>query len=116
MSLLSNQACFLADVCRLLTFIGGVGLLVTGGELYRTKEQQAMYLKQGKSATANSMHLKRCAIDLNIFRVVNGKFQELSDPLLWQQIGKYWKSLDEKNRWGGDWKKPRDPWHFERNV
>ena len=104
MSLLSNQACFLD------------GLAVTIGEAFRTKEQQEIHVKAGRSATMNSMHLKRCAIDLNVFKLVDGGYQLLSDPILGQEIGKYWKSLDEKNRWGGDWKKPFDPWHFERKV
>ncbi len=42
--------------------------MVTGGELARTPEQQAIYVKTGRSKTLNSIHLKRCAIDLNFFK------------------------------------------------
>ena len=41
---------------------------MTGGELARTPEQQAIYFKTGRSKTMNSIHLKRCAIDLNFFK------------------------------------------------
>jgi hypothetical protein len=60
----------------------------------------------------NSIHLKRCAIDLNFFK--DGK-------LIWDReqlapIGAYWQSLNPKNRWGGNFKTLVDVPHFERNV
>ena len=35
------------------------------GEAERAQSQQEIYVKQGKSKTSNSMHLKRCAVDLH---------------------------------------------------
>jgi hypothetical protein len=116
MSLLNEQACFLADCWRLCEYIRSLGLTVTGGELYRTPEQQAIYVKSGKSKTSNSMHLQRCAIDLNIFVKPNGKFVLLADAATWQTIGQYWKSLSPTNRWGGEFKGFADLNHFERAV
>jgi peptidoglycan L-alanyl-D-glutamate endopeptidase CwlK len=89
--------------------------VVTGGELFRTQEQQEIYLKNGKSKTKNSMHLKRCAIDLNIFTMTEGKPILCTDGDKIKSIGDYWESLDEKNRWGGNWKW-KDINHFERSV
>lgn len=110
MSLVTEQAKFLRDVCKLLDFIDKQGLVVTGGELYRTTEQQQIYVKTGRSTTMNSNHLRRCAIDLNFFK--NGALTY--DTALLTPVGTYWKSLDPKNEWGGFWKSFKDVPHFER--
>ena len=67
MSLSQEQAAFLLDACKLIQYATEQGFVVTGGELARTPEQQAIYFKTGRSKTMNSIHLKRCAIDLNFF-------------------------------------------------
>lgn len=112
MSLSQEQAAFLVDACKLIQYATEQGWMVTGGELYRTPEQQEIYLKTGRSKTMASNHLKRCAIDLNFFK--DGK-------LVWDRqqlapIGAYWESLNSKNRWGGNFKSLIDVPHFERNV
>jgi len=118
MSLMSEQAQFLADVfTRLYPFIHEHGIdAITGGELYRTQEQEAIYQRDGKSATSNSMHLQRCAIDLNLFIRMNGSFAIQNDKVKLQPIFDYWESLDPKNRSGGNFKTLYDPGHFERHV
>jgi len=52
----------------------------------------------------SSTHLHRLAQDFNLFinddrveRYVTG------DSVAWQDLGKFWKSLHERARWGGDW-------------
>jgi len=112
MSLVAEQAAFLRDVRKLLTKAEELGFVVTGGELYRTPEQQEIYVKTGRSKTMNSIHLKRCAIDLNFF-----KGNKLTyDKTLIKPLGDYWESLDPKNRWGGNWTRFVDVPHFERRV
>ena len=112
MSMVAEQAAFLRDACKLIQYATEQGWVVTGGELFRTAEQQTIYVKTGRSKTMNSNHLKRCAIDLNFFR--DGK-------LVWDRaqlapLGAFWESLDPKNRWGGNFKSLVDVPHFERNV
>lgn len=112
MSLSREQAAFLLDVCKLINYATEQGWMITGGELYRTPEQQQIYLKTGRSKTMASNHLKRCAIDLNFFK---------DGQLIWDKnqiapLGAYWESLNEKNRWGGNFKSLVDVPHFERNV
>ena len=112
MSLVAEQDAFLQDVCKLLQYAAEQGWVVTGGELYRTPEQQEIYLKTGRSKTMASNHLKRCAIDLNFFK--DGK-------LIWDKaqiapLGAYWEALNSKNRWGGNFRSLVDVPHFERNV
>ena len=68
MNLVQEQQLFLLDAVRLIAYATKLGFCVTGGELYRTTEQQEIYVKSGRSKTMNSNHLKRCAIDLNFFK------------------------------------------------
>jgi hypothetical protein len=99
MSLSQEQAAFLLDACKLIQYATEQGFMVTGGELARTPEQQAIYVK-------------RCAIDLNFFK--DG--QIIWDKGILAPLGAYWESLHPKNRWGGNFKSLVDCPHFERNV
>ena len=112
MSLSQEQAAFLRDMCKLVEYASSQGFLVTAGELYRTPEQQEIYVKTGRSKTLNSIHLKRCAIDLNFFK--DGKI--IWDKQMLAPLGAFWESLHPKNRWGGNFKSLVDCPHFERNV
>jgi peptidoglycan L-alanyl-D-glutamate endopeptidase CwlK len=110
MSLVNEQWAFLQDVARLLAYIAEQGLVATGGELWRSPEQQEIYLSTGRSKTRNSYHLKRLAIDLNF--IEGGQLAECPE-----HVGAYWESLTpEVNVWGGRWQSPYDPGHFERRV
>jgi hypothetical protein len=111
-NLSTEQAAFLLDVCKLVQFATDEGFTVTGGELFRTPEQQAIYVKTGRSKTLQSNHLRRLAIDLNFIR--NGKLVYEAEAL--ESVGKFWESLHPKNRWGGHFSSFKDRPHFERNV
>ena len=80
--------------------------------MFRTVEQQAIYVQTGRSKTLNSNHLKRLAIDLNFFK--DG--QIIWDKGVLTPLGAYWESLYPKNRWGGNFNSLVDCPHFERNV
>jgi hypothetical protein len=110
MSLVIEQAAFLLDVCKLVQHATGIGFTLTAGELYRTPEQQELYVKTGRSQTMNSMHLKRLAVDFNIFR--DGKLVGSKAALA--PLGAYWESLNPLNSWGGNGKKLVDCPHFSR--
>ena len=112
MSLVAEQAEFLKDAAKLINKCFELGFVVTGGELFRTPEQQAIYTQKGLSKTSNSMHLKRCALDLNFFK--DGAMIQKREPLI--PVGQYWESLNPKNRWGGNFKNFVDCPHFERQV
>lgn len=102
---------FLQDVAMLIHYASSQGFKLTGGELWRTDEQQEIYLKDGKSQVKRSNHQDRMAIDFNLF--VHEKIQ-WSKNKYWKQLGDFWKSLRPENRWGGDYKTLSDPYHFER--
>ena len=112
MSLVKEQAAFLLDVVKLINFATEQGFVVTGGELFRTAEQQQIYMKTGRSKTMNSLHLKRCAIDLNFFK--DGKL--CYDKKVLAPLGAFWESLDPLNSWGGNGVKLVDTPHFSRGM
>lgn len=115
MGLVQKQAEFLINVTQLLAKAYELGFVVTAGELYRTPEQQKIYIQQGRSKTMESKHLQRLAIDLNFFKLNNeGNLELTYSKSELQQIGDYWEKLDAENRWGGNWKNFKDTPHFER--
>jgi D-alanyl-D-alanine carboxypeptidase len=110
MSLVKTQSEFALDVARLITYATSEGFMVTGGELYRTKAQQEIYVKAGLSKTMDSQHIKRLAIDINLLDSHGG----LCAASQYAPIGAYWQSLNSANRWGGNFKNFADANHFER--
>jgi hypothetical protein len=110
MSLSQEQAAFLRDMCKLVEYASSQGFMVTAGELYRTPEQQELYVKTGRSQTMNSLHLKRLAIDFNFFQ--DGKL--VYDKKVLAPLGAYWESLHPLNSWGGNGVKLVDTPHFSR--
>ena len=123
MSKSDEQARFLLDACMLIRYATRLGFKVTGDELTRSQEQQLAHVAAGRSRTLKSKHLERQAIDLNFFiggQYINAMKGEEAERIL-RPLGKFWESLDEKNRWGGNFDKDftrKDPWidvaHFER--
>lgn len=111
-SLVLEQQAFLLDVAAFIIWCKDEGWFVTGGELFRTPEQQRIYVETGRSKTMNSNHLRRLAIDLNFFR--DGKL--IYDKAALQKVGDFWESLHKQNSWGGNWNSFKDVPHFERRV
>lgn len=99
-----NQWMFLQDVAKLIAFASNRGYRLTAGEMYRTKEQQEIYLKAGLSKANTSQHQKRLAVDLNLF-VDDGEGFEWEPGICpeWIELGEYWEGLSPENRWGGNW-------------
>ena len=112
MALVAEQHAFLMDVCRLIAHAVREGFIVTGGELFRTMEQQRIYGETGRSTTMNSFHLKRLAIDLNCFK--DGVL--VQDKTALQPVGDFWEGLNPHNKWGGNWNTLKDLLHFERRA
>lgn len=112
MSAVRDQAAFLLDLGKLVEYATAQGFVVTGGELYRTPEQQQIYVKTGRSRTMNSLHLQRRAVDLNFFK--DGKL--VYDKAVLAPLGLFWESLHPLNSWGGNGVKLVDVPHFSRGV
>ena|ERR1700678_942172 len=109
------QQLFARDTLELFKEIYGLGYTFTYGEAMRSPEQAALYAKEGKGII-DSLHCKRLAIDINLFR--DGVYLDKTED--YAEIGKYWESLSPANRWGGRFHKKDgtlfpDSNHFERN-
>lgn len=84
---------------------------LTFGECYRTPEQAALNAKNG-SGISNSLHTKRLAIDLMLFK--DGVWMEKSEDF--RALGEWWEAQSEPEKgivcaWGGRFPKP-DGNHF----
>jgi hypothetical protein len=112
MSMVDEQFAFLQDVMKLVAYAAQLGFKVTGGELFRTPEQQAIYIQKGLTHTSNSYHLKRLAIDLNFFK----DDSLVGDISVLTPLGNYWQSLNPKNSAGMLWESFKDTDHFERRA
>lgn len=109
MTLGQKQEVFTHNVAMLILYAENNGFKCRARELQRTKEQQDIYIKQGKSKTNKSNHLNSCAID--IYFLQNNKIVENKEDL--QLLGDYWESLNKDNKWGGNYKSFLDCPHFE---
>ena len=94
MSLSDKQAEFLINFSELIHWCNVNGYKVTGGELFRTQDQQDIYLSQKKTTIKHSKHQDKLAIDLNL--IINGR---LATPEEYRPLGEYWEFLG--GRWGG---------------
>ena len=119
MSVNAEQWAFLQDVAKLIQWAKEQGYMLTGGELKRTLAQQAIYVKKGFSDTMESLHLMALAQDLNVFIKRGSRWRLTYDYEDVKPLGDYWKSLNPKNHWGGDFKLRSggtDTPHFERRL
>jgi peptidoglycan L-alanyl-D-glutamate endopeptidase CwlK len=115
MSLRAKQSVFMHNLGKLIIFAYENGMELTAGELLRTSDQQKLYfegyslIKTGgvlklaktssKSKTMFSKHLKKLAVDLNLF--IDGQYK--TDKESFKPLAEYWKSLHPKNVSGYDW-------------
>lgn len=116
MTLGQHQEAFTRDLVKLLSKAFELGYEVRMGEVLRPIEMQQLYVKQGRSKTMDSDHIKKLAADMHFT-----KDGVLSYP---KELGEYWESLSQYNRWGGSWRgliqsgksSFKDLPHFERHA
>lgn len=108
MRLSEKQSVFALNVAKLIQHIYEQGYACTFGEALRTAQQAEIYAKEGKGIQ-DSLHCKKLAIDLNLFK--DGSY--IADHNNYEPFGKYWISLNAANRWGGNFQKLVDSNHFE---
>lgn len=110
MNLLQKQQVFSQLIARLIQQAASLGYQVTLGEAWRSPETARTYEIMGRGI-ANSLHTKRLAMDLCLFK--DGKY--LTDTEDYFQIGEIWKSYSTDECvtcWGGDFKPNADGNHF----
>jgi len=107
MTLNDKQHIFAMNLAKLLQHVESLGLTCSIGEVFRTREQAEIYVKEGKGIL-ESQHCKKLAVDIQLFS--NGVFLQNKDD--YKLLGEYWKGLHPDNRHGGDFKRV-DSVHFE---
>lgn len=125
MKVSEKQIIFTLNISYLIAYANSIGIGLTFGEAYRTKNQQKLYYygltiddnndikkTSRKSKTMNSNHLRRLAVDFNFF--IDGKL--IYDKEKLQCLGDYWEELDKNNKWGGNYKSFTDTPHFEMRT
>ena len=115
MTLREKQSLFAKYFGMLILWAYENGYELTFGEGLRTMSQQLLYFEgydvtkigsklvlkpaPHRSKTLFSKHLDKLAHDINVFK--DGKLlTKVSDI---KPLGDFWKSLDKRNVWGGDW-------------
>lgn len=112
MSDTDEQFAFLLDVAKLINKAAELGFKLTAGEMFRTPDQQLIYVQSGRSKTMNSLHLSRRAVDFNFF--IDNKLTYDKEKIA--PLGAFWESLSPLNSWGGNGTKFVDTPHFSRGL
>jgi hypothetical protein len=103
---------FRDKVVQLIKLARQKGIELAVVETYRTRAKQAEYKSMGKHYTrtgaGSSKHQYGLAVDL--VPIVNGQAQ-WHNLHLWRKVGAIGERLGL--RWGGRWRSPFDPGHFE---
>lgn len=86
----------------------GVPAIILASGARRTGEQQAALVALGRSNAPDSAHLRGDAFDLD----VAGVDREAIPAAFWRIVGP-WAERNLGLRWGGRWRNPYDPGHFE---
>ena len=100
MSLRKEQSKFAYDMGLLINYAYSIGYEITFGYFWS---------RDGHKKDSN--HYDRLASDLNLFKYG----QYLINTEDHKELGEYWKSLDPKNRWGGDFRH-KDGNHYSREY
>lgn len=111
MSLSQQQQEFTRLLGQLIAYAYSHGYALTLGEAWRPPETAALYASQGKGIK-NSLHIQRLAVDINLFKLVNGQMALCATSEEHRPLGIYWKSLNPNCRWGGDFISHPDGNHY----
>jgi hypothetical protein len=101
MKLSQRQRIFTKNIGKLIDYAYSIDIELTFGHAWRSLQEQKRLVSEGKSKTLKSKHLDRLAVDFNFF--INGHLTY--DFYKIKPLGDFWESLNENNRWGGDWNK-----------
>lgn len=116
MSLSAEQAKFTEDLGKLLAWASKPpNRRVRMREVTRYPWVAAAMKFFGRGSE-KSLHIDSLAADIVLDILMNGKWNYQAKSEAYAELGAYWKSLDPKNRWGGDWKSRKDGNHFSREY
>ena len=101
----------------LLVFAWFKGIKVVCFTLWRSPADQLAELNAGRSRTSTGKHPRWLAIDLAIVDDEDADLVVDKEEIRWSSepryeiLGVFWESIG--GIWGGRWKDPKDPYHFE---
>lgn len=93
-TLRQKQSRFVSMIGKLIAFAYEEGYELTFSEAYRSPSTAKIYAEQGKGIAA-SLHTKRLALDLNLFK--DGVWLQNTEDH--SPLGEYWESIG--GTWGG---------------
>lgn len=96
-TLRQKQSRFAVMVARLILKAQEMGYEVTLGEAWRPPAQAAANARNG-TGIANSLHIDRLAVDLNLYK--DGKWLDKTEDH--KPLGEWWESVG--GTWGGRFK------------
>lgn len=96
MTLREKQSLFARLSAKLVLHAFHIGYEVTWGEAFRSKEEAERLALLGKGI-AGSLHTRRLAVDLNLFR--DGVY--LTSTESHRPLGEWWEQQHPLCRWGG---------------
>lgn len=99
MALQDEQFAFMKDVRRLLARAEELGFELSGGELERSVQTQSARVRAGLERSMDSPHLRRCAIQLQLFKADAGSWRLVQSVAELETLGQYWEGLDPRNTW-----------------
>jgi hypothetical protein len=99
---------FLWDIGHLLDHASEVGIKLICFTFYRSPEDQAIQVVEGKSNLRHGAHQEWLAMDLCVIKDGQTVWGRCSE---YEKLGKVWKDMG--NTWGGSWKSLNDIYHFE---
>ena len=101
LSLGDKQRLFMKLIPRLMDYAYKHGYALSMGDAYRDPRVFGMVGVDKGYGAASSNHKIRLAMDFNLFRLVDGRWEYCSASEDHRFLGEYWESLNPLCSWGG---------------
>jgi len=102
MTLGQKQRLFTKLIAKLISWAYAQGFELSVGDAYRDSRvfgEMGTFEGYGSS---RSNHKVRLAMDLNLFKPINGDLVYQRETENYKEMGEYWQSLHELCAWGGE--------------
>lgn len=101
MNLGAKQRLFAKLIAELILWAYEQGYAVTFGDAYRDPRLFGEIGEKKGYGRSKSNHKRRLAVDLNLFKNVNGNWLYCTNTEDHTPLGKKWESMNSMCRWGG---------------
>ena len=101
MTLGEKQRLFSKLIAQLIQWAYEEGYAVTLGDAYRDSRVFGPVGEKKGYGRSRSNHKKRLAVDLNLFKSINGRWTYQRSTESHRVIGEHWESMHPSCSWGG---------------